>query len=99
MDIDELVLLVVSVGTTPCFSSLLDIDELVPFFFCPQPFICFSSLLDIDELVLSIGLINLDRVLVLCWILMNLYSLIGITGSQHSFSSLLDIDELVRAHY
>ena len=56
-----------------CFSSLLDIDKLIPATQGIAGTVSFSSLLDIDKLILLVVTVLPALVLVLCWILINLY--------------------------
>ena len=58
-----------------CFSTLLDIDELILEEVPARIDERFSTLLDIDELILTALASDKSTVLVLCWILMNLYLL------------------------
>ncbi len=56
-----------------CFSTLLDIDELILNDERNDTIWSFSTLLDIDELIQIKEWMKTHPVLVLCWILMNLY--------------------------
>ena len=73
MDIDELIRLLDPVKEVQGFSTLLDIDELIRTSDDVWRTLGFSTLLDIDELIHIYWLTLLIQVLVLCWILMNLY--------------------------
>ena len=56
------------------FSALLDIDKLILFHKPLCKLVCFSALLDIDKLILVLYREVPITVLVLCWILINLYA-------------------------
>ena len=73
LDIDELILDAYAPGTPIGFSTLLDIDELIRSLDLTVHITRFSTLLDIDELIQEADFIDCEIVLVLCWILMNLY--------------------------
>ena len=85
LDIDELIRKRSSQSIYTRFSTLLDIDELIHLLFSLEGLQCFSTLLDIDELILRYARNEvIDAVLVLCWILMNLY-LFSVGASFHVF--------------
>ena len=51
MDIDKLILFLLSVLLSGCFGSLMDIDKLIPVHRNPAVAVCFGSLMDIDKLI------------------------------------------------
>ena len=73
LDIDKLIRPVIEPFNVRCFSSLLDIDKLIPLGRAYGDANSFSSLLDIDKLILEAKHTDGENVLVLCWILINLY--------------------------
>ena len=74
MDIDKLTQKLIKGREHLGFSTLLDIDKLTQIFNCTPCQLSFSTLLDIDKLTLHWHRRLLVRVLVLCWILINLHT-------------------------
>ena len=78
LDIDKLILELQFNGDLYCFSSLLDIDKLILPSVLPHSSRGFSSLLDIDKLIRKRKHLPPKQVLVLCWILINLYAVVNL---------------------
>ncbi len=73
LDIDKLTRALRSVRGLYGFSTLLDIDKLTHYKVTLRAYKGFSTLLDIDKLTLVSRAHIITKVLVLCWILINLH--------------------------